>query len=622
MFPVLARVSHAASNVAWSLSRHFNAILPGGELPSPSWAPGRLLKSGERMPMMTGVPRNTLSLCPRCNSEATDAVIRGQASIAEFRDRPGVIEAEIVEEAGRILMRKACAKHGPFEDVLSNHPAFFRKMERLAFGRDFQCVGDQDIHDHGPNGTRSGRGSYLIIDMTNRCNMVCSPCYMDANATSYVHELDMEDIRSVFENATSFKPQREINVLFSGGEATLSPILLDAIRHANRMGFHRVHVATNGIRFAQYRDFALEAKAAGLHAVYLQFDGVSEAKNRHRGIGNYMEVKHRALENIAAAGMRTTLQVSVVNGGNNDGLGDVVRFVMENVDKIHGVIFQPVMFSGRDEGISDEGRYAQRYPVSQIAYDLQEQTSIDWQPMRDWFPVSAYGIFAHLCDVLRPESKIGSLFNDIHPNHGIFSPLLVDADSQQMIPVSAFFDLAQFMRDIVEITDWARRPAITKMLVAVAVFRNFDPSRAPSGFELRHIPALLEDCFYRVSGCGENWSERADSWNRRWRIVMTNAMQFQDAHIYDFATMADSSTPVATQEGEINFSAYNSAGWRKIVEHLHQTATLTEWHRTHPRHQIYAHDKRVDWDMVRSASARLVQIESESAPASVCEERG
>ena len=133
MFPVPARVSRAASNVAWSLSTHFNAILPKGELPSPSWAPGRLLKSSERTQMTTGVPRKTLSLCPDCNIEATDAVIRGQASIADFRDRPGVIEAEIVEEAGRILMRKACEKHGPFEDVLSNHPAFFRRMETPCF---------------------------------------------------------------------------------------------------------------------------------------------------------------------------------------------------------------------------------------------------------------------------------------------------------------------------------------------------------------------------------------------------------------------------------------------------------------------------------------------------------
>ena len=83
------------------------------------------------------------------------------------------------------------------------------------------------------------------------------------------------------------------------------------------------------------------------------------------------------------------------------------------------------------------------------------------------------------------------------------------------------------MRDIVEITDSARGPVITKALVALAVFRNFDHRRAPSGFELRHIPALLEDCFYRVSGSGENWSEQADSYNGRWRIVMTNPCSFR-----------------------------------------------------------------------------------------------
>ena len=58
--------------------------------------------------MAAGVPRRTLSLCPDCNREAVDAVINGDAAIADFRDKPGIIEAEILEEAGRILMRKAC----------------------------------------------------------------------------------------------------------------------------------------------------------------------------------------------------------------------------------------------------------------------------------------------------------------------------------------------------------------------------------------------------------------------------------------------------------------------------------------------------------------------------------
>ena len=419
--------------------------------------------------------------------------------VADFRDRPGIIEAEIVEEAGRILMRKACEKHGPFEDVLSNHPDFFKRMESLGFGKDFNCAGDEMVHNHGANSIRTGRGTYLIVDLTNRCNMFCSPCYMDANAASYVHELDMQDVTALFERATSFKPQREINVLFSGGEATLSPIFLDAIRHAKSVGFHRLHVATNGIRFAQEKDFAVKAKAAGLHAVYLQFDGVTEEKNGHRGIGNYMEVKRRALDNIAAAGMKTTLQVTVENGLNNDGVGDIIRFVADHIEKIHGIIFQPVMFSGRDEDISADERYARRYPVSQIAYDLQAQTSFGWEPMRDWFPVSAYAVFANLCDVLHPEAALGSLFCDIHPNQGMFSPILINSRTREIVPVAKFFDVEQFLRDIVEITDLGRGPAITKAMVAISAVRNFDRTKAPADFGLDQLRRLLVGLF--LSSC-------------------------------------------------------------------------------------------------------------------------
>jgi uncharacterized radical SAM superfamily Fe-S cluster-containing enzyme len=536
-------------------------------------------------------------------------VISGEASLADFRDRPGIIEAEILEEAGRILMRKACEKHGPFEDVLSNHPAFFKRMESLGFGKDFNCAGDEMVHNHGANSIRTGRGTYLIVDLTNRCNMFCSPCYMDANAAGYVHELDMQDVTAVFERAKSFKPQREINVLFSGGEATLSPIFLDAIQHAKSVGFHRLHVATNGVRFAQERDFAVRAKAAGLHGVYLQFDGVTDEKNSHRGIGNYMEIRLRALENIAAAGMKTTLQVTVVNGLNNDGVGDIIRFVADQIEKIHGIIFQPVMFCGRDEDISADERYAKRYPVSQIAYDLQAQTSFGWEPMRDWFPVSAYGAFAHLCDILHPNAELGSLFNDIHPDHGMFSSILVNARTKEIVPVARFFDVEQFVRDIVEIADSGRKPAIVKSMVLLSLVRNFDSDNAPPDFGIAQLRGLFADCVYRVAGSGPNWSERAYAYNGVWRLVMVSPMAFQDNSNYDLATISHSTTPMATQEGEINFCAYNGGGWRRIVENLHQTASVAEWNRAHGRHPIYAKGKEVGLGAQGAPMTDLVQIE-------------
>ncbi len=612
MFTSKAYALYATANAVWKLLRPINSALPEGHLPSPSWAPSRLLRQRDRIAMHTGVPRKTLSLCPDCNGEAVDAVLKGEIGVADFRDNPGVVEAEILEEGGRILMRKACERHGPFEDALSNHPDFFRKMEGLAFGRDFACVDDCSVHDHGANSIRSGRGTYLIVDLTNRCNMMCSPCFMDANAASYVHELTIEDIKVIFSNALSFKPQREINILFSGGEPTVSPIFLDAVRHAKSMAFHRLHVATNGVHFAENRDFALQAKEAGLHAVYLQLDGVSEEKNRHRGLGNYMAVKRQALENIAAAGMRTTLQVTVTNGVNNDGLGDIVRFALQNIDKIHGVVFQPIMFAGRDEAVSADERYARRYPLSQLAFDLHEQTSIGWQPMRDWFPVSDFGIFAHLCDVLNPEAKLGSLFQETHPNRGIFSPLLVDTHQKQAIPIPIFFDLEQFMRDVVEITDTGRGPAVTKALVSLSILRNFNQQKAPSGFAPADLRRVLEDCFYRVAGSSDHWSEKAYSYDGRWRVMIFNGMWFQDAFNYDFAGICNSTTPVATTQGEISFCAYYGGGWRKVVEQQSRTVKLAEWHRTHGRHEIHANGKSVDLGQsMHNSESKLVQIEPE-----------
>ena len=52
--------------------------------------------------------------------------------------------------------------------------------------------------------------------------------------------------------------------------------------------------------------------------------------------------------------------------------------------------------------------------------------------------------------------------------------------------------------------------------------------------------------------------------------------------------------PYGTQEGEISFCAYNTGvGWRQIIENMHQTATLAEWHRIEGCHEIFAKGKAV-----------------------------
>src|SRR5678809_520738 len=105
------------------------------------------------------------------------------------------------------------------------------------------------------------------------CNMMCDPCFMDANQVGFVHELAWEEIKTLLDNAITLKPKRQMSVQFSGGEPTLSPYFLDACRYAKKVGYNSVQAATNGIEFAKSPDFAKAAAEAGLRYAYLQFDG-------------------------------------------------------------------------------------------------------------------------------------------------------------------------------------------------------------------------------------------------------------------------------------------------------------------------------------------------------------
>ena len=160
-------------------------------------------------------------------------------------------------------MVKDCPIHGHFEDVMAMDPAFFKHLEEAFPGSDIRSHNDEKLHNHGSSTIKYGRGSVLTIDLTNRCNMMCDPCFMDANQVGFVHELSWEDIKTLLDNAISIKPRRQMSVQFSGGEPTMSPYFLDAVRYAKKVGYNSVQAATNGIEFAKSPEFAKAARRGG-----------------------------------------------------------------------------------------------------------------------------------------------------------------------------------------------------------------------------------------------------------------------------------------------------------------------------------------------------------------------
>ena len=285
---------------------------------------------------------------------------------------------------------------------------FAKHIESLFPGRDMQAHNDEKLHNHGSSTIKYGRGAVLTVDLTNRCNMMCDPCFMDANQVGFVHELSMEDVKEILDNAISIKPRRQMSVQYSGGEPTLSPHFIEAVRYARKVGYNSVQAATNGIEFAKSKEFCREAADAGLRFVYLQFDGIGNDANSHRQIGNLFDVKLRAINNLHEAGVDIILVTTLVNGINNDQVGSIIRFALENPKKISFIAFQPVSFTGRDEHITEQRRLQQRYTLSHLAQDVQKQVGIT-EPTRDWFPLSLMGAFADFADVVHgPITNVGT----------------------------------------------------------------------------------------------------------------------------------------------------------------------------------------------------------------------
>ena len=464
------------------------------------WSEKPLLKSWQKTKPTLGWPRTTDSLCPKCIPEARDKILNGDGDVKTLvNEKVGEIKAQIIERDGEIRMIKDCPIHGHFEDLMAVDVEFFKHLENVFPGRDIRAHNDEKLHDHGSSTIKHGRGSVLTIDLTNRCNMMCDPCFMDANQVGFVHELSWDDIKTLLDNAATIKPKRQMSVQFSGGEPTLSPYFLDAVRYARKIGYISTQAATNGIEFAKSPEFAREAAAAGLRYAYLQFDGIGNAANSHRHVGNLFDVKLQAIENLYANGVDIVPVTTLINGVNNEQVGSLVRFALDNPKKIPFLAFQPVSFTGRDEAVTDDRRFAQRYTLSHLAHDVKNMTGLG-EPARDWYPISFLGTFSDWADLVHGPGRDWGQFNcGCHPNCGVGMAIMVDKETKESAPVTSFLNGDRLAEDVKKMNDAARGRFLSGLGMALSVMRNYNPFKAPTHFTLL---SLLEkfDKTYGITG--------------------------------------------------------------------------------------------------------------------------
>jgi tetraether lipid synthase len=212
------------------------------------------------------------------------------------------------------------------------------------------------------------------------------------------------------------------------------------------------------------------------------------------------------------------------------------------------------------------------------------------------------GTFTDWADLVKgPANEWGNLSCGCHPNCGVGMAVMIDKETKEAVPVTAFLQGEQLAKDIAKVNDAARGRFLSVTGMALALMKNYDPFKSPTHFKLVDLMRKFDKTF---GATGKNYGKvdktrtmqdievrRQDRWN----FLFIAGMWFQDLFNYDFRRTERCIIPYATQQGEISFCAYNTGiGWRQIIEKMHMTATLTKWYEEHGRHAIYAGGKSVE----------------------------
>ncbi len=485
-------------------------------------------------PVQCGLPKFTQSLCPECTT---------------------LIEARVFEEDGKVLMEKTCPEHGYFQDVVFSDARMYLKMEEWSFGDwrgvDNPAVKDAQVcpFDCGLCDLHTSHSGLANLDLTNACNLTCPVCFANANAAGYLYEPTLDQVRTMLLALRDEKPVSGRIVQFSGGEPTIYPRFIEAIKLAKELGFSHVQIATNGIKFAESLEFAQRAKEAGLHSLYLQLDGVSDdVYLRTRGKALW-ETKLKCIENVRRAGLKIVFVPTVVKGLNDHQVGDIVKLALENIDCLSGISFQPVSFTGR---IARHELMAKRFTQSDVAHAIWEQTGIA-HPLEDWFPLSCVTPFSRLISALRGEL---TTHLTAHPHCSIGTYLFVD-QNKRGTPVTRFIDVGPMLREIDMLARKADRQRVklwSKIGTWNTIRKHFHEDRAPEGLTFTKFLQTLQGMMDKEYGRGAS-----EASGFTYKTLMVAGMHFMDHYNYDVERVKRCIIHYAAPNGKIYpFCTYNS----------------------------------------------------------------
>ena len=537
--------------------RHHDVLFVKGRPAAVPRQPERTYAGHTIHPIINALPKTVETLCPECS-----CLILGRCYVKD----------DIV------WMEKTCPAHGYFRDKINSDVELYLRGTRTGF-QDERGVYTPQVEnatacpsDCGLCNQHQSTACLAQIDLTNRCNLTCPVCFASANQAGYVSEPTYDVVVEMLQALRNLHPHPATAIQFTGGEPTLHPDFFAIVRQANQMGFSHVQIATNGIAIAN-REFAERAAEAGLHTLYMQFDGLGDELYRKLRSEPLYEKKLAAIENCRQTGMKVCLVPTVVKGVNDDQVGPIFRFAAEHADVISAVSYQPVAFTGR---ISRRDLEQQRYTLGDLAHDLADASGADLR--RDFFPLNHIAPLSRIMQTLDGKPKIRT---SCHSDCAFGTYFFVTPD-HQAIPIPRLFDTMKLFGGFNELAARIERTRPDKMANwkdKLDIMLTFLRSYRWSARDFRVTPLAF---IRALKGMTDKHHGRGAADGKTYRTLMAAGMHFMDRYNYDTERVKRCVILYSTIDGVYPFCTINGGPtYRPLLEKMHAQSP-EQWQAANP----------------------------------------
>ncbi|MCK5849083.1 MAG: radical SAM protein [Caldisericia bacterium] len=184
----------------------------------------------------------------------------------------------------------------------------------------------------------------VVWNTTNRCNLKCKHCYIQAEDHEYNDELTTQEACTFIDDLASMNVPV---LLFSGGEPIMRKDLYQLIKRASEKGLRPV-ISTNGTLITS--EVAQKLKDAGIMYVGVSIDGKPETHDKFRNHKGAFEMAINGIRESQKIGLKTGIRITLTKDNYKD-----LPFIFDLVEKenIPRLCIYHLVYAGRAQGLSD-----------------------------------------------------------------------------------------------------------------------------------------------------------------------------------------------------------------------------------------------------------------------------